>query len=117
MESFFALLQKNVLNRRRWVSQKQLRLAIMHWVKGTYNRKRRQRGLGKSTPIEYEQSSTQRSPSRPERRSQLNRQQSRTQPGLPAEPLLFHRQSPTPDTDTDTDTDTDRNSVLKSHMT
>jgi putative transposase len=30
MESFFALLQKNVLNRRRWASREQLRLAIVH---------------------------------------------------------------------------------------
>ena len=29
MESFFALLQKNVLNRRRWQSFDQLRLAIV----------------------------------------------------------------------------------------
>lgn len=54
MESFFALLQKNVLNRHRWSSREQLRLAIVHWIEGTYHRKRRQRGLGKLTPIEYE---------------------------------------------------------------
>ncbi|MBT1620551.1 IS3 family transposase [Curtobacterium flaccumfaciens pv. poinsettiae] len=54
MESFFALLQQNVLNRRRWASREQLRLAIVHWIEGTYHRKRRQRGLGKLTPIEYE---------------------------------------------------------------
>jgi transposase InsO family protein len=29
MESFFALLQKNVLDRRRWSSREQLRLAII----------------------------------------------------------------------------------------
>ena len=29
MESFFALLQKNVLDRRRWNSREQLRLAII----------------------------------------------------------------------------------------
>lgn len=27
---------------------------IVHWIEGTYHRKRRQRGLGKLTPIEYE---------------------------------------------------------------
>lgn len=54
MESFFALLQKNVLNRHRWTSREQLRRAIVHWIEGTYHRKRRQRGLGKLTPIEYE---------------------------------------------------------------
>ncbi|QKS17893.1 IS3 family transposase [Curtobacterium sp. Csp2] len=53
-ESFFALLQKNVLNRKRWATRDQLRLAIITWIEATYHRKRRQRGLGKLTPIEYE---------------------------------------------------------------
>jgi len=54
MESFFALVQKNVLNRRRWVTRDQLRLAFVHWIEGTYHRKRRQHGLRKLTPIEHE---------------------------------------------------------------
>ncbi|MBS6365277.1 MAG: IS3 family transposase, partial [Actinomyces sp.] len=28
--------------------------AITHWIERTYHRKRRQRALGKLTPIEYE---------------------------------------------------------------
>ena len=54
MESFFALLQKNVLNRRRWTTREELRLAIVTWIETTYHRRRRQRGLGKLTPIEFE---------------------------------------------------------------
>jgi transposase InsO family protein len=54
MESFFALLQKNVLNRKRWVSRHELRLAIVSWIERTYHRRRRQRRLGKLTPVEYE---------------------------------------------------------------
>ena len=54
MESFFALLQKNVLNQRRWRTREQLRLAIVTWIERTYHRRRRQRGLGKLTPIEFE---------------------------------------------------------------
>jgi putative transposase len=54
MESFFALLQKNVLDRQRWHNRKQLRLAIITWIERTYHRRRRQRGLGRLTPIEYE---------------------------------------------------------------
>jgi transposase InsO family protein len=54
MESFFALLQKNVLDRRRWETRDQLRLAIITWIERTYHRRRRQRRLGKLTPIEYE---------------------------------------------------------------
>jgi putative transposase len=54
MESFFALLQKNVLDRQRWPSREQLRLAIITWIERTYHRRRRQRRLGRLTPIEYE---------------------------------------------------------------
>ena len=54
MESFFALLQKNVLDRQRWATREELRLAIVVWIERTYHRKRRQRRLGKLTPIEFE---------------------------------------------------------------
>ena len=54
MESFFALLQKNVLNSRRWSSRAELRLAIVTWIERTYHRRRRQRALGKTTPVEFE---------------------------------------------------------------
>ena len=54
MESFFALLQKNVLNRRTWVSRDELRIAIVTWIERTYHRRRRQSGLGRLTPIEFE---------------------------------------------------------------
>jgi putative transposase len=54
MESFFALLQKNVLDRQRWSTRQELRLAIVSWIERTYHRKRRQRRLGKLTPIEFE---------------------------------------------------------------
>ena len=54
MESFFALLQKNVLNRKQWTTREELRLAIVTWIERTYHRRRRQRALGKLTPIEFE---------------------------------------------------------------
>ena len=54
MESFFSLLQKNVLNRRRWNTRQELRLAIVTWVEKTYHRRRRQQALGRLTPIEFE---------------------------------------------------------------
>lgn len=54
MESFFALLQKNVLNSRRWSTRDDLRLAIVTWIERTYHRRRQQRVLGKLTPIEFE---------------------------------------------------------------
>ena len=54
MESFFSLLQKNVLDRQRWTTREELRLAIVIWIERTYHRRRRQRGLGRLTPIEFE---------------------------------------------------------------
>jgi len=54
MESFFSLLQKNVLNRQRWHSRQELRLAIVTWIERTYHRRRRQRRLGRLTPVEFE---------------------------------------------------------------
>ncbi|WP_458040516.1 MULTISPECIES: IS3 family transposase [Bacteria] len=54
MESFFALLQKNVLDRRTWTTREQLRIAMVTWIERTYHRRRRQRRLGRLTPIEFE---------------------------------------------------------------
>ena len=54
MESFNSLLQKNVLNRQQWKTRDDLRYAIIHWVEHTYDRRRRQRRLGRLTPIEFE---------------------------------------------------------------
>jgi len=54
MESFFALLQKNVLDRQPWPSREQLRTAIVWWIERTYHRRRRQASLGRLTPVDYE---------------------------------------------------------------
>lgn len=54
MESFFSLLQKNVLNRCAWATRGELRLAIVTWIERTYHRRRRQARLGRLTPVEYE---------------------------------------------------------------
>lgn len=54
MESFFSLLQKNVLNMQTWETREELRLAIASWIETKYNRRRRQRALGKLTPVEFE---------------------------------------------------------------
>ncbi|MFF2438839.1 IS3 family transposase [Streptomyces sp. NPDC058107] len=54
MESFFSLLQKNVLDRRTWATREELRIAIVTWIERTYHRRRRQASLGRLTPIEYE---------------------------------------------------------------
>ncbi len=54
MESFFALLQKNVLDRQPWATRQDLRIAIVTWIERTYHRRRRQERLGRLTPIEFE---------------------------------------------------------------
>ena len=54
IESYFSLLQKNVLDRRRWDTREQLRIAIVTWIERTYHRRRRQLALGRFTPIEFE---------------------------------------------------------------
>lgn len=55
MESFWSLLQKNVLNQQRhWATRQDLRLAIVTWVERRYHRQREQDGLGGLTPIEFE---------------------------------------------------------------
>ncbi len=54
MESFFALLQRNVLDRQRWATREQLRIAIVTWIERTYHRRRRQVRLGRLTPVQYE---------------------------------------------------------------
>ena len=54
MESFFALLQKNVLDRRDWDTRDELRAGIITWIERTYHRRRRQVRLGRLTPVEYE---------------------------------------------------------------
>lgn len=53
MESFFSLLQRNVLDRQRWDTREQLRIAIVTWIERTYHRRRRQARLGRLTPIEF----------------------------------------------------------------
>lgn len=54
MESFWSLLQTNVLNQQRWTTRQELRLAIVTWIERTYHRRRGQDRLGGLTPVEYE---------------------------------------------------------------
>jgi transposase InsO family protein len=60
MESFYSLLQKNVLNRKRWRTRDDLAYAVIYWIEHTYNHRRRQRALGKLTPVEFELAFTDR---------------------------------------------------------
>ena len=56
MESFFALLQKNVLNRRSWATRDGRRIATVTWIGRIYHRRRRQTRLGRLALVEYKSS-------------------------------------------------------------
>lgn len=49
MKSFISLLRKNILDRRRWQTQVELRLVIVIWIEKTLHRRRRQDALGPMT--------------------------------------------------------------------
>lgn len=54
MESYFALLQKNILNLKKWNTKEELASEIVHWSLVKYNKKRRQQRLMNLTPQEYD---------------------------------------------------------------
>ena len=53
-ESFFATLEKELLDRRRFKSQAEARMAIFEWIEGWYNPHRRHSSLGRISPINFE---------------------------------------------------------------
>lgn len=53
-ESFFATLEREVLNRRKFRSQAEARMALFEWIEGWYNRHRRHSSLGYRSPANYE---------------------------------------------------------------
>jgi putative transposase len=57
-ESFFATLQLEILDRRRWPTRRQLAQAIFEWIEGFYNPQRRHSALNYHSPINYETSHT-----------------------------------------------------------
>ena len=56
-ESFFATLERELLNRRRFQTQVEARLAVFEWLEGWYNPHRRHSSLGYLSPINYERRS------------------------------------------------------------
>ena len=53
-ESFFASLEREVLNRRRFKSQAEAKMAVFEWIEGWYNPHRRDSSLGHRSPANYE---------------------------------------------------------------
>ena len=68
-ESFFALLQKNVLDCERWRNREELRVAIIARVERAYHRRRRQARLGRSAQSSTRPSGTPPQTSRPDTRT------------------------------------------------
>ena len=54
MESFFASLQTELLDRHVWPTRDALRSAIFHYIEIFYNRRRRHSSLGQISPNEFE---------------------------------------------------------------
>lgn len=54
-ESFFATLECELLDRRRFRSQAEARMAIFDWIEGWYNPRRRHSSLGRVSPLTYEE--------------------------------------------------------------
>ncbi len=58
-ESFFATLEREVLNRRRFKTYAEARMAIFEWIEGWYNPHRRHSGLGYLSPNNFERRMSQ----------------------------------------------------------
>jgi len=54
-ESFFATLECELLDRRRFRTQAEAKLAVFDWIEGWYNPRRRHSSLGRVSPLTYEQ--------------------------------------------------------------
>lgn len=58
-ESFFATLEREVLNRRHFKTQAEARMAIFEWIEGWYNLHRRHSALGYLSPNNFERRMSQ----------------------------------------------------------
>jgi transposase InsO family protein len=54
-ESFWASLQTELLDRRKWKTRAELRSAVFHYIEGFYNRKRLHSALDYTSPLEFEE--------------------------------------------------------------
>lgn len=54
MESFFSSLEAEVLDRNRFRTREEARIAVFSWLAGWYNARRRHSGIGYLSPQEFE---------------------------------------------------------------
>ena len=54
VESFWGSMQIELLNRKGWTTRVELSMAMVDWIEGFYNRRRRHSSLGNISPVEFE---------------------------------------------------------------
>ncbi len=54
VESFFATLEKELINRSDWATRREAQAALFWWIEGWYNHGRRHSSLGYKSPVQYE---------------------------------------------------------------
>ena len=54
IESFFATLECELIDRHHWHTREEARLEVFWWLEAVYNRRRRHSSLGYLSPMEYE---------------------------------------------------------------
>ena len=54
IESFFATLECELIDRRHWRTRDQARMDVFWWIQATYNRTRRHSRLGYLSPVDYQ---------------------------------------------------------------
>jgi putative transposase len=59
-ESFFATLECELLNRRKFRTKAEARMAVFQFIEGWYNPGRRHSALGYQSPINHERSARER---------------------------------------------------------
>ena len=61
-ESFFATLERELIDRRSFRTQAQARMAIFQFIEGWYNPRRRHSALGYLSPNDYERDAAKATP-------------------------------------------------------
>ena len=72
-ESFFATLECELIDRRKWATKTEARLALFTYIEGWYNPRRRHSALGHTSPASFEAKNSQK----------MRRQAQRIEHGIP----------------------------------
>lgn len=58
-ESFFASLERELIDRESFRSKADARMAVFSWLEGWYNPRRRHSALGQRSPVQFEKEENQ----------------------------------------------------------